>query len=123
MKLRQAKTKDSNDRNSKIPQFRLRDLVLLRQHVVPVGRSPKLVDKCIGPYYITEIGSNYTYKLRFCSTNKEVKSIINAKEFIMYKDSRNPQIRLDVEIKPRVNSETSNDNILVNKRNDAKKLI
>ena len=64
IKQKQAKAKERHDRNSKIPQFQLRDLVLLRQHVVPVGRSPKLVDKYKGPYYITEMGPNYTYKLR-----------------------------------------------------------
>ncbi|CAC5403245.1 unnamed protein product [Mytilus coruscus] len=68
---RQLKSKERYDRNSKIPQFKVRDLVLLRQHVVPVGRSQKLVDKYKGPYYITELGPNYTYKLRMCSTNKE----------------------------------------------------
>ena len=120
MKLRQAKAKDRYDRNSKITQFRLRDLVLLRQHVVPVSRSPKLVDKYKGPYYITELGPNYTYKLRFCSTNKEVKSMINAKELKMYKDPRDHQIQPGVEINPRENNETENDNILVNKINDSK---
>jgi hypothetical protein len=84
MKLRQAKSKYRYDRNSKIPQF-LRDLALLRQHVVPVCRSPKLVEKYKGPYYITELSLNYTYTLRMCSTNKEVKYIINAKELIIYK--------------------------------------
>ena len=53
-----------------------------------------------------------------CSTNKVVKFIINAKELIMYKYPRDPQIRPDVEIQTQVNNETSNDNILVNKRND-----
>jgi hypothetical protein len=119
MKLRQAKAKYRNDRNSKIPQF-LRDLALFRQHMVPVSRSPKLVEKYKCPYYITELGPNYTYKLRSCSTSKEVKSIINAKELIMYKDSGDHQIRPDVEIQTRVSNETSNDNILVNKRNDTK---
>ncbi|CAC5404334.1 unnamed protein product [Mytilus coruscus] len=45
IKLKQAKMKERYDINSKIPEFRLRDKVLLKEHVVPVGRSPKLVDK------------------------------------------------------------------------------
>ncbi|VDH95751.1 Hypothetical predicted protein [Mytilus galloprovincialis] len=90
---KQLKSKERYDRNSKIPQFKVRDLVLLRQHVVPVGRSPKLVDKYKGPYYITELGPKYTYKLRMCSTNKEVKSMINAKEIILYKDPRDHQLQ------------------------------
>jgi hypothetical protein len=88
--------------------------------VVSVCRSPKLVEKYKGPYYITELSPNYTYKLRMCNTNKEVKSIINAKELIMYKYPRDPQIPPGVEIQTQVNNETSNDNILVNKRNDTK---
>ena len=93
IKQKQAKAKERHDRNSKIPQFQLRDLVLLRQHVVPVGRSPKLVDKYKGPYYITELGPNYTYKLRLCKDNKEVKSMINARELILYKDPRDHQMQ------------------------------
>ena len=90
--------------------------------MVPVSRSPKLIEKYKGPYYITELGTNYTYKLRFYGTSKEVKSITNGKEVIMYKDPRDHQIRPNVEIQTRVNNETSNDNILVNKRNDQKKI-
>ena len=91
--------------------------------MVPVSLLPKLVEKYNGPYYITELGTNYTYKLRFCGTSKEVKSIINAKNIIMYKDPRYHQIRPNVEIQTRVNNETSNDNILVNKRNDSNKIL
>ncbi|CAG2214770.1 unnamed protein product [Mytilus edulis] len=49
IKLKQAKMKERYDKNTKIPEFRLRDKVLLKEHVVPVGRSPKLVDKFNGP--------------------------------------------------------------------------
>ncbi|VDH92571.1 Hypothetical predicted protein [Mytilus galloprovincialis] len=71
IKLKQAKMKERYDKNTKIPEFRLRDKVLLKEHVVPVGRSPKLVDKFNGPYYITDCGPNFTYKLRRCSDQKE----------------------------------------------------
>ncbi|CAC5392280.1 unnamed protein product [Mytilus coruscus] len=45
VKLKQAKMKERYDKSIKIPIFRLRDKVLLKEHVVPVSRSPKLVDK------------------------------------------------------------------------------
>ncbi|CAC5392663.1 unnamed protein product [Mytilus coruscus] len=70
IKFKQAKMKERYDINTKIPEFRLRDKVLLKEHVVPVGRSPKLVDKFNGPYYITDCGPNFTYKLRRCSDQK-----------------------------------------------------
>ncbi|CAC5357756.1 unnamed protein product [Mytilus coruscus] len=64
----------------------LRDKVLLKEHVVPVGRSPKLVDKFNGPYYITDCGPNFTYKLRRCSDQKELKAMVNASNLRQYVD-------------------------------------
>ncbi|CAG2189208.1 unnamed protein product [Mytilus edulis] len=86
IKLKQAKMKERYDKNTKIPEFRLRDKVLLKEHVVPVGRSPKLVDKFNGPYYITDCGPNFTYKLRRCSDQKEVKAMVNASNLRQYVD-------------------------------------
>ncbi|CAG2234398.1 unnamed protein product [Mytilus edulis] len=86
IKLKQAKMKERYDKNTKIPEFRLRDKVLLKEHVVPVGRSPKLVDKFNGPYYITDCGPNFTYKLRRCSDQKEHKSMVNASNLRQYVD-------------------------------------
>ena len=76
--------KERYDKNTKVPEFRLRDRVLLNEHVVPVGRSPKLVDKYNGPYYITECGPNVIYKLRRCSDQKEVKAMVNASNLRPY---------------------------------------
>ncbi|XP_063411468.1 uncharacterized protein LOC134694358 [Mytilus trossulus] len=86
IKLKQAKMKERYDKNTKIPEFRLRDKVLLKEHVSPVGRSPKLVDKFNGPYYITDCGPNFTYKLRRCSDQKEVKAMVNASNLRQYVD-------------------------------------
>ena len=59
-------------------------MVLLRQFKTPVGKSPKLIDKYDGPYYISELGPNYTYKSRRCSDHKEMKSLVNASRLRHY---------------------------------------
>lgn len=87
--LNQQKSKEHYDKNTKEPSFRLNQMVLLRQHKTPVGKSPKLVDKYDGPYYIAYIGPNYTYKLRDCTTHKELKSTVNASRLKPYTPSGN----------------------------------
>ncbi|CAC5393298.1 unnamed protein product [Mytilus coruscus] len=66
--------------------LKLRDKVLLKEHVVPVGHSPKLVDKYNGPYYIPDCGPNFTYKLRRSSDQKELKAMVNASNLRQYVD-------------------------------------
>ena len=45
---------------------------------VSVGKAPKLHRKWVGPYYITMMVPNHTYRLRKVRTNLEVKSLVNA---------------------------------------------
>ena len=45
-------------------------------------------DKSDGPYLITELGPNHTYKLLNCATNKTIKSLINAQHLRLYHDLR-----------------------------------
>ena len=52
-KMNQEKSKESYDRRTKEPQIRLNQMVLLQQFKTPVGKSPKLIDKYDGPYYIS----------------------------------------------------------------------
>ena len=81
---KQTKSKEYVDKTTKEPSFRLNQMVLLRQFKTPVGKSPKLIDKYDGPYYISELGPNYTYKLRRCSDHKEMKSLVNASRLRHY---------------------------------------
>lgn len=53
---------------------------------VAIGKSPKLHRKWTGPYYITQLGPNFTYKIRNCATNKEVKSLIDGARLKPYFD-------------------------------------
>ena len=85
----QQRYKEQYDKNSKEPDFRPAQRVWLYCTKVPVGKAPKLHRKWAGPYYITRIGPNHTYKLRNCATNKEVKSMINAQRLKPYYDPNN----------------------------------
>ncbi|CAC5402171.1 unnamed protein product [Mytilus coruscus] len=89
VKLRQEKSKEYYDRKTTEPEFRLHDKVLLRLHRTPVGKSPKLIDKYEGPFYITKIGPNYTFRLRKCSDHKELMSVLNASRLKHYSNPRN----------------------------------
>ena len=63
-------------------------MVLLRQFKTPVGKSPKLIDKFDGPFYISAIGPNFTYKLRRRSDHKELKLMVNAGRLREYTSGR-----------------------------------
>lgn len=96
---KQAKSKERYDERAKEPSFRLNQMVLLQQFKTPVGKSPKLIDKYDGPYYISELGPNFTYKLRRCSNHKELKSYVNAsrlKDYVPGDDIRDQQPEQDI---------------------------
>ena len=84
----QEKNKDNYDKKAKEPEFRVGQKVLLRVYKIPKGLSRKLQDKSDGPYLITELGPNHTYKLLNCATNKTMKSLINAQHLRFYHDPR-----------------------------------
>ena len=86
IKKHQQKYKERFDQNAKVPNFKLFDKVMIKTHKVPVGLSHKLVDKYQGPYFISELGPNYTYKIRDCKDRKEVKSFLNASQLKHYFD-------------------------------------
>ena len=74
------------DQNSKVPQFKQGDKVWLSVRKFPVGVSPKLCSKWDGPFFISNIGPNATFKLTRCTTNKPVKSYIHANRLKPYND-------------------------------------
>ncbi|MEW8546122.1 MAG: reverse transcriptase domain-containing protein [Candidatus Thiodiazotropha sp.] len=122
-----AKSKEYQDRKSEEPQFSLHDRVMLRVSKVPSGLSPKLFEKYDGPFYITELGPNYTYKLRRCSDHKPIKSLINASRIIQYKDPyimRDVPVELDEDHAEETSNEgkvnTSNQNIQDTEKTDSK---
>ena len=91
IKAAQARYKHQFDKRSKEPKFQPADRVWLYCTKVAVGKAPKLHRKWVGPYYITMLGPNFTYRIRNCNTNKEVKSLINGVRLKPYYD---PEDRL-----------------------------
>ena len=86
IKKSQESSKTYYDKKSKNPNFSLGDRVLLYVPKIPTGVSKKLHRKEEGPYYITATGPGYTYKLRDCSTNKQMKSLVHANRLKPYYD-------------------------------------
>ena len=82
----QDKYKYQYDKRSKVPEYRPAQRVWLYCTKVPVGKAPKLHRKWVGPYYITMMGPNHTYRLRNVRTNLEVKSLVNALRLKPYYD-------------------------------------
>ena len=82
----QQRYKQQYDKYSKTPEYRPAQRVWLFCTKVPVGKAPKLHRKWLGPYYITMLGPNHTYRLRHSKTNKEVKSLVNAMRLKPYYD-------------------------------------
>ena len=50
------------------------------------GLTPKLCQKWIGPFYISKVLSGYTYIVRRCSNNKQMKSSVNIHRLKPYVD-------------------------------------
>ena len=84
IKISQEKSKQRHDLKAKDPDLKVGDNVLLKNLKVPKGLSPKLYPKTKGPFYITELGPNFTYKLRSCADHSEVKCLINASRLKKY---------------------------------------
>ena len=86
IKAAQDKYKYHYDKRAKVPDYRPAQRVWLYCTKVPVGKAPKLHRKWVGPYYITMLGPNYTYRLRNVRTNAEVRSLVNAMRLKPYYD-------------------------------------
>jgi len=71
-------------KNTALPKFEVQDQVMLYTPKIPKGLSSKLHKQHNGPFYIVAKGLNHTYKLRRCSNNKELKSMINANRLKIY---------------------------------------
>ena len=84
IRIAQEKSKQRHDVQAKDPGLKVGDYVLLKSIKVPKGYSPKLYPKSKGPFYITELGPNFTYKLRSCADHSEVKCLINASRLRKY---------------------------------------
>ena len=74
----QQQMKKYYDRNSAPPKYKLGDIVWLHDPTTPVDFSRKLKPRWRGPYRISEIGPNSTYRLRHYSTDIPTDTLNNA---------------------------------------------
>ncbi|XP_063438465.1 uncharacterized protein LOC134719390 [Mytilus trossulus] len=105
---RQEKNKQHYDKKAKEPDFRVGQKVLIRVYKVPPGLSRKLQDNSDGPYLITQLGPNHTYRLMNSNTRKVMKSLINAQHLRIYHDPRIFRRQDDIIVTPQ-NSDEEND--------------
>ena len=110
MEKAQVRYKKYYDQKAKEPKFSPGDRVWLYNIKVPIGLSKKLHRKWTGPFYITQMGPNHTYKLRQCSDNKEVKSLTHANRLKMFYDPTSRPVQSPFQIaKANVNDERDDD--------------
>ena len=74
----QQHMKQYYDRKATPPKYKLGDMVWLHDPTTPVGFSRKLKPRWRGPYRISEIGPNATYRLRHYTTDLPTNTLINA---------------------------------------------
>ena len=74
------------DGKTQQPKYEPGDKVWLHNPKVPIGLSKKFHRMWTGPYYITLKGPNYTFQLRACSDNKEVKSLVHSNRLKAFYD-------------------------------------
>ena len=78
VKKSQENSKTYYDKKAKTPDFKVRDRVWLDIRGAKKGVCPKLYEQWQGPYYIAEIGPNYTYRIVNIETDREHNSFVNA---------------------------------------------
>jgi transposase InsO family protein len=86
----QRKYTQQYDKCTKDPNYKPGDRVWLLSTRVKKGLKPKLCRKYVGPYYICISSTNHVYKLRKCSDNSLVKSMIHANRLKPFID---PELR------------------------------
>ena len=114
------------DEKAKDPPYSIGDRVSLKLMHRTQGVSKKLTPRWEGPYYITRIGPNCTFKLRRCSDNLELKPLVHAdrlKRYIDGRDYRPPPNQGDI-VHPdhdrtgEMNPDNQNDNRQTQERTD-----
>ena len=86
----QDKYKTQHDKRASNPEFRVQDRVWIDNRKKTVGLTPKLCNKWLGPFYITQDCGNNTYRVRRCADHLEMKSAIHADRMKLY---HTPELR------------------------------
>ena len=74
----QAKYKAQHDKNAAIPAYEVQSNVWLYNPRTPKELSPKLINRWVGPFYVSEKLSNCNFRLRHLKTHKAIKSVVHA---------------------------------------------
>ena len=82
----QAKYKAQYDKNAADPKFNVFSNVWLYNPRTPQGLSPKLINRWVGPYYVSEKLSECSFRLRDLRTHKAIKSTVHANRLRPYFD-------------------------------------
>lgn len=62
-----------------LPKYSVGDKVLLYDPTIRKNENPKLKIRWIGPYLITEVAPNFTFKLQHWTTGLDVKRPLHAR--------------------------------------------
>ena len=103
MKIAQEKSKARHDKNAKDPGFKIKDKVLLKNARVKVGQCPKFAEKYLGPFYITDLGPSFTYKLVDCNTHEPLKGLVHGTRLKRYNDPVSDQDNVNMP-QPNINA-------------------
>ena len=82
----QAKYKEQHDKKAADPKFNVFTNVWLYNPRTPKGLSPKLVNRWIGPYYVSDKLSECSFRLRDLKSHKAIKSTVHANRLKPYFD-------------------------------------
>ena len=119
----QQKMKKTYDVSAKSAEFKVGDLVYLKQNAVPVGRARKLYRKWSHkPYYIAKVLEFDTYIYLLTVTNLLLKVPVHKDRLKLCKDPRDVRMPLDPQLSdsrvkspgPTTSVENANDNVMLN---------
>ena len=82
----QAKYKAQYDKNAADPKFNVFSNVWLYNPRTPQGLSPKIINRWVGPYYVSEKLSECSFRLRDLKTHKAIRSTVHANRLRPYFD-------------------------------------
>ena len=109
----QQRMKTNYDEKARPSEFKVGDLVYLKQNAVPVGKCRKIYRKwSLHPYYIAQVLKFDTYKLRSTVTNALLKVPVHKERLKLCKDPRD--VRKPQEV---LQPETHNKNENINNSN------
>ncbi len=96
----QAASKLYYDRNTAFPNYHCGDKVMLFDFSNKKGVSPKIKRRWLGPYFIVQVGENFTYKLVNCQDMRPVKAMVHANRLKPFRESRDAMHTRNLPPKP-----------------------